>query len=464
MLLSLLCFAARPQGKILPPLKDSLYVYLASVDGGTGAMETASNVLKHWHGWGATTLATPSQIDGYLKSLRGQKPPQGPRRCGGRSSSKRHVSAIPAMAALLGNRNLRRQLTGLIGKHEVTVDAAPVKYTAAEMVEQVVAKEEEMAARQEEHKVKETDSSTTIRKQGKQISKLKKLTTVKGVSKAVCKEQKAKYSDMLKVLKTEHKEQLSAAKTEHKEKLADTKEDYKQQLSDYVEATNAKLAEIRETAAEEAEQQLGDKLKRTQDLKTEAHAEKRAWKERAENAEHLAALRLAEMKELQCKNASILEELEDSRLELEKGEEGGERQQQLEAWARQQAMPRWEAYRAAKGRGGNSFDTNYRVTIYAAIANQVPLSAIGPTIVDVVKRTAPWLNPKAPSPRMLSDARFEVRLPLLLLPCACVCLRVPACACVCLRVPAVASPSLLARMPHPSALLAAWSRLTRGSA
>ena len=56
------------------------------------------------------------------------------------------------------------------------------------------------------------------------------------------------------------------------------------------------------------------------------------------------------------------------------------------------------------------------------IASQVPLSAIGTTITDIVKKTAPWLEPVAPTRSMLTEARFEVCLPLLLLPCACVCL------------------------------------------
>ena len=41
---------------------------------------------------------------------------------------------------------------------------------------------------------------------------------------------------------------------------------------------------------------------------------------------------------------------------------------------------------------------------------QIPLSAIGPTIVDIVKRTASWLEPEAPTRVMLLEARFELRL------------------------------------------------------
>ena len=53
---------------------------------------------------------------------------------------------------------------------------------------------------------------------------------------------------------------------------------------------------------------------------------------------------------------------------------------------------------------------DYRVAIYAAHANQVPLSAIGATILDVVKRTAPWLEPELlHAAHSLSDTRFELR-------------------------------------------------------
>ena len=165
---------------------------------------------------------------------------------------------------------------------------------------------------------------------------------------------------------------------------------------------------IRARAAEDADEALVAKAAKKQARATAAHAKKRYWHGRCEKAEALADARLEELKMLRCKRACIVEELEE--LKCADKEEGDLRAKQLEAWARQQAMPTWQAYRAKGRGGGRSFDADYRVTIYSAIANQVPLSAIGPTIVDVVKRTAPWLEPQAPTRGMLNEARFELRL------------------------------------------------------
>ena len=74
------------------------------------------------------------------------------------------------------------------------------------------------------------------------------------------------------------------------------------------------------------------------------------------------------------------------------------------------SMPPWRPTREkGTGRGGRTYDFNYRVEIYSMLANQVPLSAIGTSIVSIVKRTAPWLEPEAPTRGMLSEARFELR-------------------------------------------------------
>ena len=75
---------------------------------------------------------------------------------------------------------------------------------------------------------------------------------------------------------------------------------------------------------------------------------------------------------LRCKNANLINEIEAD--EVDEADEGALRERHLEAWARQQAMPCWHAYRAKGRGGGRSFDVDYRVTIYAAIANQVPQS------------------------------------------------------------------------------------------
>jgi hypothetical protein len=160
--------------------------------------------------------------------------------------------------------------------------------------------------------------------------------------------------------------------------------------------------------AEAANASLVAKAARTQELATEAHADKRAWRARAERSEQMSSGRLDEMKALQVSHSTARDMIDE--LRIDRDSEGLLQQRYLEAWARQQAMPQWRSYRARGRGGGRSFDFDYRVTIYAAIANQVPLSAIGPTIVDVVQRTASWLQPEAPSKGMLSESRFELRL------------------------------------------------------
>ena len=120
------------------------------------------------------------------------------------------------------------------------------------------------------------------------------------------------------------------------------------------------VATIRASAKEEADADLKAKVTHKQALATEAHRKKRAWKARAENAEQESAGRLEELKMLRCRNASIVHELEEMQLDAAEGDEGAQRQKQLEAWKRQQAMPTWQAYRAKGRGGGRAFDVDYR--------------------------------------------------------------------------------------------------------
>lgn len=50
-----------------------------------------------------------------------------------------------------------------------------------------------------------------------------------------------------------------------------------------------------------------------------------------------------------------------------------------------------------------------RLTIYSLLAMMVPPSAVGMAIVAIVKRTAPWLNPTAPTCETVKRCRFELR-------------------------------------------------------
>jgi hypothetical protein len=71
-------------------------------------------------------------------------------------------------------------------------------------------------------------------------------------------------------------------------------------------------------------------------------------------------------------------------------------------------MPTWQA--VATGRGRNvKYDFTYRRVVFEMFANGTPRSAIGPNIITIAKTTAPWLDPKPASLRVLGDMRFEMR-------------------------------------------------------
>lgn len=81
------------------------------------------------------------------------------------------------------------------------------------------------------------------------------------------------------------------------------------------------------------------------------------------------------------------------------------------ALMRVRAMPTWRAIRGAgNGKGAAKLEWGTRVIIYSLLAMMVPASAIGPAIVAIVKRTAPWLQPTAPSYEIVQRCRFELRL------------------------------------------------------
>ena len=360
------CWNPQSEGSVQRALEDALRTTVLA-SGGDGAVETASAVLA---AWGFANMP-PSTIDSYLKRLRmprakGQL--KGPK-YDGKNASPRHVSAIPAMALLL--RNEGGLIRASVYKHMVLPSGDAPLLTKAQMVE----REAELVA---EHKL-------VVEKLESKLETAQ--TKVDTANKAKSKAQITATADRAKVKGT--------ADRVRKEEKAKAKETAK---------------EVKASAAENADDGLKAKALRKQELATRAHAEKRSWKERAEKAEHLAATRLNELKAMRCKSSTLSYECDELVYDRDVADEGKLRQQQLEALARQQAMPRWHAYRAKGRGGGRSFDVDYRVSIYSAIANQVPLSAIGPTIVDIVRRTAPWLKPEAPSPRMLTEARFELRL------------------------------------------------------
>ena len=86
---------------------------------------------------------------------------------------------------------------------------------------------------------------------------------------------------------------------------------------------------------------------------------------------------------------------------------------EADAVAREQveSMPTWRpVVGKGSGRGGQKYEWGTRVIIYSLLAMMCPASAVGAVIVAVVKRTAPWLNPVAPTVAAVREMRFELRL------------------------------------------------------
>ena len=74
-------------------------------------------------------------------------------------------------------------------------------------------------------------------------------------------------------------------------------------------------------------------------------------------------------------------------------------------------MPTWQPVRdKGGGRGGKKLEWGHRVIIYSLLSMMVPAAAVGAVIVAVVKRTAPWLNPVAPTAATVREMRFELRI------------------------------------------------------
>lgn len=80
------------------------------------------------------------------------------------------------------------------------------------------------------------------------------------------------------------------------------------------------------------------------------------------------------------------------------------------ALKRIRSMPSWRAVRGkGEGKGEAKLEWGTRLTIYSLLAMMVPPAAIGKAIVAIVKRTAPWLNPSAPTYETIKRCRFELR-------------------------------------------------------
>ena len=360
-------------GKVLEPLERALHAKLMA-DSGDGSVETASAVIASWAA--RYQPVSPSSIDAYLKRLL-KKPKKsrlaGPTRDGGKSASARHVSAIPSIVGFLRDHYNRRRLRHSIAVNEVHA-MREVRFTKAELLEQMeVEQEAELKAEQ---------AKTTAAMAQAEAAKAKAEATQGRLDTAV----KAKSKAQIRAQKSEDSRKGTAKRVRGEER------------------SNAKEREaaIRETAKVEADAALKAKAKRKQELATAAHREKREWKRRAETAEELAAQRQAKL--------NSMDEVDEGDLNDEANDAVVTARLHADAYAKLQAMPTWRRVRGkGSGRGGAKLEDSHREAIYSMFAKQVPLSAISGTIISLVKRTAPWLNPALISNASLTNQRFELR-------------------------------------------------------
>eukprot|EP00966_Prymnesium_polylepis_P005940 135865-Prymnesium_polylepis.1 len=74
-------------------------------------------------------------------------------------------------------------------------------------------------------------------------------------------------------------------------------------------------------------------------------------------------------------------------------------------------MPTWRpVVGKGSGRGRAKTEWGTRVIIYSMLAMMCPAASVGAIIVNIVRRTAPWLNPVAPTPATVREMRFELRI------------------------------------------------------
>lgn len=94
----------------------------------------------------------------------------------------------------------------------------------------------------------------------------------------------------------------------------------------------------------------------------------------------------------------------------ETGESDVETREAAIALKRVRCMPTWRPVRGkGTGKGEAKLEWGTRLTIYSLLAMMVPPAAVGMAIVAIVKRTAPWLNPAAPTYETVKRCRFELR-------------------------------------------------------
>lgn len=179
------------------------------------------------------------------------------------------------------------------------------------------------------------------------------------------------------------------------------------------------------TRLKQQEQDAADQVQHLRTLKASMAKRARDADRRASKADSY----LAEVASLREKLRAIKKEMNTTRVqlnleverEIESSDEDDDECEIQEDYAeeeaeavvalkRMKAMPTWRAVRGkGAGRGEKKLEWGTRLSIYALLAMMIPASAVGMAIVAIVKRTAPWLNPTAPTYETVKRCRFELR-------------------------------------------------------
>lgn len=272
---------AEDQSPVMPFYNAALARY---GEGHTAILETMSAILFFWPGAGRTELATTRKIDSYLRMLQpGKKQLKGFKYDLKSPGIARHLSMLPAVAALLLDRTTVGIMKTLLHKHAVAADEVKVNLNLADAFDQL---ERENAV------------------QGKEIKELK-LDKEQLKLAAASKQLKI---DNLNKRAFDHKGGEAKVAAKYKKKVAAGKAEHAKDL----DRKKSELEQVRATALEAAMKELGEehaaKVARKEGLNQATHKLKRKAEKRADTAEELAARRLTQTKKLKLANETLLEQ------------------------------------------------------------------------------------------------------------------------------------------------------------
>ena len=170
-----------------------------------------------------------------------------------------------------------------------------------------------------------------------------------------------------------------------------------------------KAKEIRAGEFAKAKALVQGQLTNMNNLRNDANARARMAEQAQEKAEKLAAGRLTKLQEEEHERKAAQTEVDKLWEVIDGAKEAKERYGKVADQVNK--MPTWRPVKG-KGstRGAAKMEWGTRIIIYAMLAQACPPAAVGAIIVSIVKRTAPWLDPVAPTPRTIKDMRFELRL------------------------------------------------------